>query len=104
MMKRCFAGLLAALLICGAGATETFFTNRDDRYYHADADCDRPRASGYGQTYYPRGASGSGCEALDGERRRCGQLRLHRRFRRGLAARRAGGRGGGAGVRSLFAV
>lgn len=49
-MKGCIALLIAALLLNTAfsrAEEQIFYTNYEDRYYHADADCDRPIAKNW---------------------------------------------------------
>ena len=60
-MKKWIALLTFALLFnaaCSRAETAVFYTNNEDRYYHADADCDRPMSirwwDGAPQAYYER--------------------------------------------------
>lgn len=50
-MKKCIALLTAALLlnavVSRAEGNNMFYTARTDRYYHADADCDRPKTQNW---------------------------------------------------------
>jgi len=60
-MKRCIALLTIALLfnaIASRAEQEVYYTNNEDKYYHTDADCDRPMQEswwgGSEQDFYER--------------------------------------------------